>query len=157
MEISQTLEIRVPVPAVYQFWADYRQFPTFLENVQSIQSLGEHRSDWVIKGPMDARIHFVSEITASEPEKFITWQCNEGDLPHEGRVEFTPLADGQHTQLRLWLNLHPPGGQLGEKILRLGEMLQRDYVGENLHKLKKAIEAQSGSPSQPASEKSPAR
>jgi uncharacterized membrane protein len=153
LELSQCLDVQAPVDQVYAFWRNFPHFQDMLENVQSIRKIDETRSAWVLRGPMDSVVRFQSFITALEPNRLVAWESEDGDIPHQGRVELTPSEDGKNTHLRLWIHLTPPGGELGEKIVRLGEMLQRDYVFEALYKIKRAIERQWASERQKAGKK----
>lgn len=153
MELSQCLDVQVPVDRVYAFWCNFPHFQDVVESVQSIQQTDDTHSVWVLRGPMDSVVRFQSVITAREPNRLLAWETEGGDIPHQGRVELTPSEDGKNTHLRLWVHLTPPGGELGEKIVRLGEMLQRDYVFDALYKIKRVIERQWASERQKAGKK----
>ncbi|RYH01198.1 MAG: hypothetical protein EON57_10455 [Alphaproteobacteria bacterium] len=55
--------INRPRQALYDYWRDFRNLPSFMENVKSVDVLDDARSSWTVAGPAGAEIELVSEIT----------------------------------------------------------------------------------------------
>lgn len=141
MEITKSLEIRLSPDQIYEFWKDYENFQEILDNVESVRRVNATHAEWVLHGPMQTLIRFTSELTEDKPGSLLAWKSENGDLPHQGRVQFTPIEDGQKTQVDFTVQFQPPGGQLGEKIAKLGDVLESEYIGMTLFELKSHLEA----------------
>ena len=43
--------INRPRDALYAYWRDFANLPSFMENVKSVEILDEKRSSWTVAGP----------------------------------------------------------------------------------------------------------
>ena len=59
--------INRPRQELYDFWRDFRNLPTFMENVKSVEIMESGRSSWIVAGPAGADFELVSEITEERP------------------------------------------------------------------------------------------
>jgi uncharacterized membrane protein len=122
--VGRTVTVNKARDELYRAWRDFTRFPSFMENVESVQDLGEGRSKWTIKAPLGASVELVTRITEDRPGEAIGWESEpESEISTEGRVEFDDLASGRGTGVRLTLRYDPPGGLPGRAMAKI---LQRE-------------------------------
>jgi uncharacterized membrane protein len=93
----------------------------------SVRELPEGKSTWVAKGPKDAEVTWDAEIIEDVANEVISWRSLPGSVVrNEGAVYFESLP-GDRTELRLYLEFHPPLGAVG---LRAAQLLGDDPVTE---------------------------
>jgi uncharacterized membrane protein len=141
MELTKTIEIRVPVSQAYELWTHFEHFADILDNVKSIQRLDDKRSAWTLLGPLNTEVKFISEIKEMQPNQAVAWHVVDGDVPHDGVVRFSEQGPDA-TRVDFKLTFTPPGGQLGEKIAQLGDQFESEYVATSLQKIKIYLEGQ---------------
>ena len=61
--VGRTVTINKPKDEIYRAWRDFARFPTFMENVESVEDLGDGRSKWTIKAPLGSSVELVTRIT----------------------------------------------------------------------------------------------
>src|SRR4029079_12370377 len=50
--VGRTVSINKPREEIYRAWRDFTRFPQFMENVDSVEDLGDGRSRWPVMGPL---------------------------------------------------------------------------------------------------------
>ena len=141
-KIEKTIFIARPPEEIFRFWRNLENLPEFMKNVESVRVHDDLRSHWVVKGPGGHRLEWDAEIVNEHPGEMISWQTLPGaDVQSAGTVRFTAADGGRSTLLRVVLEFHPPGGELGTRIARfLGKdpIVQLD---QDLAHLKQIIES----------------
>jgi uncharacterized membrane protein len=51
IDIRKTIHIAAPVEKVYEFWANYENFPRFMRHLKEVRETGPGRSHWIASGP----------------------------------------------------------------------------------------------------------
>lgn len=117
--ITETIEIDLPVRTVYDQWTQFESFPEFMDEVEHIDQLSDTELQWTtsIAGNTDS---FRTRIVSQQPDDHIAWTTLRGDVEHQGRVEFSALADDR-TELTVQLQHDPQGG-----LEKLGSLLGLD-------------------------------
>ena len=122
--VGRTVTIGKPKDEIYRSWRDFTRFPTFMENVEKVEDLGDGRSRWTVKAPLGSSVELITRITEDRPGDAIAWASEpESEIQTEGRVEFLDVAPGRGTGVRLTLKYDPPGGLPGRAVAKL---LQRE-------------------------------
>jgi uncharacterized membrane protein len=122
--VGRTVSINKPKDELYRSWRDFTSFPRFMENVESVEELGDGRSRWTIKAPLGSAVELITRITEDNPGEAIAWKSEpESQVQTEGRVEFLDLAAGRGTAVRLTFKYDPPAGLPGRAIAKI---LQRE-------------------------------
>lgn len=131
---QSTVEVDVPVSTAYNQWTQFESFPHFMSSVESVQSLGDSRSHWVVK-VAGAEREYDAEVTAQEPDKHLAWHSI-GELKQGGKVSFEPLGPNS-TKIHLELSWEPEGF-----VEKVGDMLGIDdtTVKKDLEAFKEFIE-----------------
>ena len=122
--VGRTVTVNKSKDELYRAGRDFGRFPTFMDNVESVEDLGGGRSRWTIKAPLGSSVELVTRITEDRAGEAITWESEpESQIRTTGRVEFFDVAPGRGTGVRLTLTYDPPGGLPGRAIAKI---LQRE-------------------------------
>ena len=105
-EVKESIEVSVPVSTAYNQWTQFEEFPTFMENVESVTQLDDTHLRWIaeIGGK---REEWKAEITHQEPDKVVAWRAIEG-RENSGRIEFEPLVPDR-TRIDVKMTWEPEG------------------------------------------------
>jgi hypothetical protein len=60
VDIEKTIQINVPIEEVFEYLANYENFPQFMRNVRSVETRPDGRSHWVVAGPLGSKVEFES-------------------------------------------------------------------------------------------------
>lgn len=121
---GRTVTINKARDELYRAWRDFTCFPSFMENVDAVEDVGDGRSKWTIKAPLGSSVELVTRITEDRPGEAIGWKSEpQSEIQTEGRVEFFDVAPGRGSGVRLTLRYDPPGGLPGRAIAKA---LQRE-------------------------------
>lgn len=143
--------INRPRRELYDFWRDFRNLPTFMENVKSVEIMESGRSSWMIAGPAGADFELVSEITEERPGEYIAWRSlDESDVDHEGWIEFRDNPFGRGTEVRVFISYDPPVGALGKVVARVMQREPRIQARRELRRFKQLMETGEIPTSKPA-------
>ena len=106
-QVQESVDVNVPVRAVYDQWTQFESFPQFMDGVESITQIDDTRSHWVTKIAGVTR-EFDTEVTEQHPDERIAWKSIGGDTTHAGVVTFHRLGDDQ-TRVMIQIDWEPSG------------------------------------------------
>lgn len=133
--------INRPREALYGYWRELTNMPTFSETVKSVELLDAGRSRWIVAGPGDKDVELISEITEDVPGERIAWTSSEGsDVDHEGWVEFRDNAFGRGTEVRVFISYDPPAGVVGKVVAKVMQREPRIQARRELRRFKQLME-----------------
>ncbi|MCK6626555.1 MAG: SRPBCC family protein [Anaerolineae bacterium] len=133
--ITKSIIVQGDVSDIYQLWANFENFPHFMENIESVTKTGSGLSHWVMKGPLGQKIEWDAETTRMEENKRIGWNSKDNsDLTTSGQVTFNPLPSNQ-VEVTITLQYQPPAGKLGEAVAHLFDNPERK-LEEDLQRFK---------------------
>jgi uncharacterized membrane protein len=140
VDITKTLHIQAPIEEVYNFWANYENFPRFMTHIKEVRHLGEGRSHWVAEGPAGTSVAWDAEVTICEPNRRLAWRSMPWSMiENAGMIHFDSNPDGS-TRVHMQLSYNPPAGAVGHAVAWL---LGRDLKAEldaDLIRLKSLLE-----------------
>jgi uncharacterized membrane protein len=140
--VGRTISINKPREEIYAAWRDFTRFPSFMENVERVEDLGDGRSKWTIKAPLGSSVELVTRITEDVPGDLIAWKSEpESQIQNEGRVELFDVAPGRGTAVRLTIRYDPPGGLPGRALAKLLQREPNVQARRDLRRFKQLIEA----------------
>lgn len=117
--IVRNILVRAPVREVYQAWANFENFPQFMQNIKSVTKTGDKTSHWVMQGPLNTTFEWDADTTRMDENKRIAWNSRDGgDLITSGQVTFNALPDGA-VEVTVMLKYAPPAGVAGEVVAKL--------------------------------------
>jgi len=140
VDIHKTMTIDSPVERVFEFWANYGNFPTFMSHLREVRDLGNGRSHWVAVGPARIPVEWDAEITELRPNEILAWRSVPGSrIESVGTARFQPNPDGS-TRLDIRISYSPPAGAMGHVVARLFGADPERAMNEDLARLKSLLE-----------------
>jgi len=134
-EITESIDVAVPVSTVYNQWTQFEEFPRFMGGVQSVQQLDDTHLRWIaeIGGKHE---EWEAEITEQHADERVAWKAI-GGKGNAGVVTFHRLNDGE-TRVTVQMDWQPEG-----VIENVGTALGLDdrQVSKDLNRFKELIES----------------
>jgi uncharacterized membrane protein len=114
-EVDESIDLDVPVSTAYNQWTQFEEFPSFMDNVESVRQLDDTHLHWVVK-VAGKEYEWDAEITYQDPDQHIAWRAVDGK-PNTGSVRFERLDDDK-TRLRVRMTWEEEGAAetIGEKV-----------------------------------------
>ncbi|HEX6948613.1 MAG TPA: SRPBCC family protein [Nitrospira sp.] len=104
--IEKSIEINVPVRAVYNQWTQFEEFPNFMEGVRQVKQIDDRHLHW--KADIGGKEkEWDAEITEQIPDERIAWRSRDG-AANAGVVTFHRLSDSK-SKVMLQLEYDPEG------------------------------------------------
>lgn len=132
--VQESIDVNVPVTTAYNQWTQFKEFPKFMDNVESIEQIDDTHLRWraSIGGKKE---EWMAEITEQTPDQRIAWRSTEG-VRNAGVVTFHKLSDDR-TRIMLQMDYEPRDIQE-----RIGSALGgvRQTARSNLRRFKEMIE-----------------
>ncbi|MFB4315510.1 SRPBCC family protein [Actinomadura sp. 21ATH] len=104
--ITESVDVDVPVRAVYDQWTQFEDFPHFMEGVEEIRQLDDTSTHWITKIAGVSR-EFDAVITEQLPDERVAWKSVTGPT-HAGVVTFHRLDDTT-TRVTAQMEIDPEG------------------------------------------------
>lgn len=119
-QVTRSIIVKGNVSDIYDLWADFENFPNFMENLEDVTRLDPTSSRWTLKGPLDTELTWTAEMTRMEKNKRIAWNSkdDEGAVTTSGQVTFNQLPDSQ-VEVTTVVQYGLPGGALGDAVASL--------------------------------------
>ena len=104
--IEKSIEINVPVGAVYNQWTQFEEFPNFMEGVRQVKQIDDRHLHW--KADIGGKEkEWDAEITEQIPDERIAWRSRDG-AANAGVVTFHRLSDSK-SKVMLQMEYDPEG------------------------------------------------
>ena len=105
-DMTQTIDVDVPVDVAYNQWTQFESFPEFMDGVDEVTQKSDTLTHWKISIGGVKR-EFDAKITEQQPDQRIAWTSVDG-ADHAGVVTFHKLEDAK-TRVTLQLETKPEG------------------------------------------------
>jgi uncharacterized membrane protein len=137
--VTRSIMVKGDVSRLFALWANFENFPSFMQHIKSVTRTNESLSHWVMEGPLKQTFEWDAEITRMDLNKRIAWRSLDGsEMKTSGQVTFNPLPDKQ-VQITVTLHYIPPKGKLGE--IFAGMLADPEaYLDEDLRHFKEYAE-----------------
>ena len=132
--VEESIEVAAPLNTAYNQWTQFEEFPKFMEGVEWVEQLEDHRLHWVAQIGGQRR-EWEAEITEQRPDERIAWTSRTGTT-NAGVVTFHRLDD-TNTRVMLQMEVEPEGPK--EKLADAMGTLQRQ-VRKDLENFREFIE-----------------
>jgi uncharacterized membrane protein len=140
IKVEKTVTLDAPVERVFEFWANYENFPRFMTHVRQVKDLGEGRSHWVVSAPGGLSLEWNAVLTELVPDEVIAWKSEPGALvSHGGTLRFEP-QEGARTRVHISMSYTPPAGVLGHLVAALFGSDPKRKMDEDLLRMKTLVE-----------------
>jgi uncharacterized membrane protein len=133
--VTESIDVKVPVRTAYDQWTQFETFPQFMEGVERIDQITDTKTHWVTKiGGVERE--FDADITEQHPDERVAWKSTTGP-DQAGVVTFHRLSNDT-TRVTVQLDYEPEGvvENVGDK---LGIVKRR--VTSDLERFKQFIES----------------
>ncbi|HET9901371.1 MAG TPA: SRPBCC family protein [Actinomycetes bacterium] len=133
--VTESIDVKVPVRTVYDQWTQFETFPQFMEGVERIDQITDTKTHWVTKiGGVERE--FDADITEQHPDERVAWKSTTGP-DQAGVVTFHRLSDDT-TRVTVQMDYEPEGvvENVGDKL----GIVKRRVTGD-LERFKQFIEA----------------
>jgi uncharacterized membrane protein len=141
LHLAKAITIRRPLNEVYDFWRNFRNLPTFMTHLESVEVVDDRHSHWTARAPAGRLVEWDAEIVEERPNEVIAWRTLPGsNVDHAGSVRFSPAPSGRGTEVRVQIDYSLPGGRLASAIARLFGEEPHQQVQADLRKLKQVME-----------------
>lgn len=138
--VAQVATINRPVSEVYSYWRDFRNFPTFMDNVERVDVIDGTHSHWVVKAPAGQTVEWDARITEDVENQLIAWTSEEGaEVPNSGRIEFRD-AGARGTVVTATILYDPPAGFIGKVIAKMFQREPAIQTRRDLRRFKQLME-----------------
>jgi uncharacterized membrane protein len=126
---------------LYTYWHNFENLPRFMDLLDSVEVLDEHRSRWTIVAPAGFHVSWDAQITVDRKNEMIGWQSLEGStIDTAGYVRFERAPGGRGTLVRVALQYDPPAGKLGAVLASMFGQRPGGYIEEALRRFKQLME-----------------
>ncbi len=138
--IGRTVTINRPRAELFAYWRDFTNLPSFMDNVERIETLSPTRTHWVVKAPAGKIVEWDSTITEEREDEFIAWVSEEGaDVPNSGTIAFRDAGD-RGTIVTATIVYDPPAGVIGKVIAKLFQREPAIQARRDLRRFKQLME-----------------
>jgi uncharacterized membrane protein len=138
---QKTFTIDKPAAEIFQFLRTPENYPRIMENIDSVVSISQNRTQWKTKSRFGKRYEWESQITEVRENELIAWQTVPGsEIDSVGSIRLSPAPAGRGTEVRLHITYKPPLGKVGQAFaLMFGEDAEQQ-IRESLRHLKQVLE-----------------
>ncbi len=130
-QVTRSIIVKGSMDKIYSIWADFQNFPHFMQYIRSIALTGNDTSHWEMSGPLGKTIEWNARITANDVNKRIAWSSTDGDIKTSGQVTFNNLPHDE-TEVTVTMQYIPPAGKAGEMVADVfsnpEKMLEQDLA-----------------------------
>ncbi|MGN6217213.1 MAG: SRPBCC family protein, partial [Solirubrobacterales bacterium] len=130
LPIQESIDVAIPLSAVYAVCTQFEDFPQFLDRVESVERQGDGQLQVVAKVGGSVR-ELAIEVMDERPDERLDWACEEG-YEHSGVISLHPLAP-RLTRLELTVERQPES--VAERLARRLGLPQRT-IQEELRRFK---------------------
>lgn len=139
--LSAIITVNKPIEEVYAFWKNPKNFPLFMENLDSVSISTGKSAHWKIKAPVGLSIEWDAELVEDEPNERIAWKSvGDGEVHNTGTVRFRAAAGNRGTEVELETQTKPKGGPLGARIAKFLATVPKTQMMNDLRRFKQLIE-----------------
>jgi uncharacterized membrane protein len=140
--ISRSVTIDESADELYEAWRDPNVFSQVMGRFAEVTSTGEDTYHWTVQGPGDREFSWETRTVESEPGEFIRWQTmDDASVPNSGTVRFHAASGDRGTLVTLSLDFDPPGGTVGDRVLKRLDVVPETLAGLALGRFKSIVES----------------
>lgn len=134
--ITESIDVNVPVRTAYDQWTQFESFPKFMEGVEHIHQLDDTHLHWHAK-VAGKESQWEAEVTEQIPDERVAWKSTDGKN-NAGVVTFHRLGENQ-TRVTVQMDWEPDG-----VVEKVGDLVGADdrRVKGDLKRFKEFIESQ---------------
>jgi uncharacterized membrane protein len=141
LHAEASFTINVSPEEAYRFWRNFENLPRFMSHLESVRVLGDRRSEWTLRGPLQRHLRWTAEIVDQRENQWIVWRSEPNShVPNNGSVQFRRAPGNRGTEVTLALEYAPPAGPAGKVFASLFGKDPSHIVREDLRHCKQLLE-----------------
>lgn len=141
IKVKKSITIDRPISELYAFWRDPTNLPAVMDYIESVQVTGDNKAHWKVKLPGGMKTEFDVEVYTDVPNEVISWRSLEGsEMQNAGSVRFRPAPGTRGSEVHLTVEFVPPGGAIGQALMKLFGEVPSQYFGQYLREFKQQME-----------------
>ena len=118
--LVRSITIQKPASELYRAWRVAENLSKVMGHFADVTTAGPDLQHWKVRGPLGRKLEWDSHVVEEHPGEFLRWQALEGaDVPNDGWVRFRPAPGDWGTVVTLQFRFDPPGGVLGDAVVKL--------------------------------------
>ena len=133
-QITETIDVAVPVDTAYNQWTQFEEFPRFMRGVERVVQVDDTHLHWAaeVAGKHE---EWDAEIVDQQPDERVAWRATTGK-GNAGVVTFDRLGENE-TRVTVQMDWQPEGA-----LENIGTALGMDdrQVAKDLERFKDLIE-----------------
>ena len=134
-----SVTIKRPVEDVFKFYRDFKNLPSFLGDVMTVEQIDPSTSRWTIQGPLGIRVKSTIKVTEERANELIRYETAPlPGLTTYWEIHFAPGSEAGETDVREVMRT--PLGRPGLAALGLIGKFPAQEVSSNLHRVKEVME-----------------
>lgn len=138
-KITSTITVRNNISDVFNIWANFENYPEFMDNIKSVTMSGDRKSHWVMEGPVGIDVEWDAVIIEIIPDRRIAWESIGGDIDTSGEVTFEEVSD-EETEVTVTLTYAVPAGR-GDQTVEQFIQNPQDKLAQDLRNFKQYVES----------------
>lgn len=141
LHAEASFTVNVPQEEAYRFWLNLENLPKFMTHLESVKDLGNRKSEWVARGPLEIPVRWTAEIIDQSENSWLVWRSDpDAVIPNTGSVQFRPATGNRGTVVTVVMQYQPPAGALGRAFAKLFGKDPSQTIYEDLRHFKQLIE-----------------
>ncbi len=103
--VTESIDVDVPVRTAYNQWTQFEEFPQFMNNVKQIRQLDDTHLEWTAEIAGKEKV-WQATVTEQNPDERVAWMSDDGS--NAGVVTFHRI-DENVTRVTVQMDIDPEG------------------------------------------------
>jgi uncharacterized membrane protein len=117
--VARSITIGKSADELYRLWCEPRNLSQIMGHFAELSGEDAEHTHWRVSAPLGQDLEWDTRVVENRPGELLRWESVEGaPLPNQGSVRFHPAPGNWGTEVTLHLRFHPPGGAIGEAMMR---------------------------------------
>jgi uncharacterized membrane protein len=140
VKVDTSVTAGVSPEEAYRFVRNFENLPRFLRHVETVETVDERHSRWVIREPGGLEVEWYMEVINDVPNELIAWRSMENArVESAGSIHFEKSRGG--ATVRVELQYLPLAGALGAVVAKLLGHDPEQQLRDDLLRLKEILES----------------
>lgn len=141
LHLKRAVTINRPRQEIYDYWHTLENLPRIMHHVESVRTIGERRTHWVVNISPGLTLEWDAEIVEDREGERIVWRSlPDATVAHEGSVRFADAPGDRGTELIVAMSYRPPLGMAGAVVEKLHKAVTEQQIKEDLRRFKQTME-----------------
>ncbi len=139
--LERSITIQKPASELYRAWRVAENLSKVMGHFADVTTTGPDLQHWKVQGPLGRGLEWDSHIVEEHPGEFLRWEALEdADVANAGWVRFRPAPGDWGTVVTLQFRFDPPGGVLGDAVVKLLGGMPDKLAFKTLRRFKSLVE-----------------